>query len=341
MAVSKYFNNGIGGSVDPFGNLKSAEDDDFIDEPPVDGTGPSEPPAPPPDDKREDEGETRLEQLNFLIFPPNLRRERSYLHIDIHEETKGSPAVPTIARRICTIGLPVPGNLAEQFQMNYNSIEIGAILGNQDVRNAAGAAVAAFKGRGDSNKKALMEDAGARVKQATETVKGGLVPLMIRNVAKTVDAGLGAIADQIKGGVPNPNLALLYQGHGFRTFQFNWKLIPQSKAESFALARLIAAIKFSMHPSRDGLYLAFPYKAVPKMIINGSDKLFPMKPSVITAFNVNYAPSGNPAFYRNTDLPSPVEVDISMSMQEAEIFTRGDFRESLGFDAGPDVPIEQ
>lgn len=329
MAISSYYTNGVNGSVDPFGNFKAAEDDDIIDDPPTDGTGPSEPPAPPPDDTREDSGERRLESLNFLIFPPDLRRERSFFKMDIHEETKGEVTAPTIARRVCTIGLPIPGNLAEQFQMNYNSIEIGAILGNADVRNAAGSAINAFKGSSGGNKEELAKDAGAKFKKATETVGDKLIPLMARNIAKTIDPGLGAIADQMAGGIPNPNLALLYQGHGFRTFQFNWKLIPQSRDDSFALARLIAAIKFAMHPGRDGLYLAFPYKVVPKILINDSDKLFPMKNSVITSFNVNYSPAGTPAFYRNVDLPSPVEVDISMSLQEAEIFTRGDFEVGL------------
>lgn len=333
MPISSYYTGGPGGDVDPFGGFTSEDPGDgIISDFPIDGTGPSEPPAPPPPDNREDRGENALRNANEIVFPPNLRRERSFFRMEVHKETKGSLAKPTLAELICTIGLPVPGNISEQFQMNYNSIEIGAILGNEKVRSAAGSAVDSLKEIASGQKNSTSgSETSQKFKEATETIKGDLVPYMARTVAKTVDAGLGAIADQMIGGVPNPNLALLYQGHGFRSFQFNWKLVPREPNDSLVIARLINTIKFSMHPGREGLFLMFPYKIVPSIVVNGRSDLFPMKPSVITAFSVNYAPAGTPAFYKNRDMIAPVEIDISISLQESEIFLRGDFEAGLGF----------
>lgn len=327
MAIIGYPN----GYTDPFGNYVPTEDDGgfFDDTPPGgDDTGPSEPYLPPPEDVREKQGEDSLRGRGVIIFPLTLRQERSYFELIIEKEVRAQVTDPTIIDIIQTIVLPVPVNLSEQFQMNYNSIEIGAILGDADVRKAAESVVQGLANPGTADKKELTKNVG----ESVEKIKKSAVPYAIRTAAKALDAGLGAIADQINGGIPNPNLALLYQGHGFRSFQFSWKLVPRNVRESRELAELIRIIKFVMHPGRrDGtIFLDFPYKVSPTIVINNIRKFFPIKKSVITNFSVNFAPSSIPAFYKNELTPSPIEVDISLSLQETEIFLRGDFAPESG-----------
>lgn len=294
---------------------------DLIEEPPpTDDTGVVY--APPPPDDRETAGKNRLKSFTSgIVFPPSLRQERAFFRLEIYREIRDNVSTSTTKENIVTIGLPVPVNLTEQFQMNYNSIEIGAFLGNDKIRQAAADVAKGLSNSGAADKGKLTES----VSTAVEEVKKSAIPYAVRTVAKSIDAGLGAIVDQMNGGIPNPNLALLYQGHGFRSFQFNWRLIPRNAAESAQLATLIKAIKFSMHPGRKNVFLTFPFKVNPSIWINNSPDLFPMKPSVITSFSVNYAPSSIPAFYKNNAAPSPVEVDISMALQETEIFLQGDF----------------
>ena len=267
-----------------------------------------------------------LQSLGILIFPQDLPESKAYFKFDIKQAFRPSPVTPIIYQPLITIGLPVPTNLTEQFQMKYNEIAIGALLGNDKVKNAALQVSSALMSEGKGVDKSALTSS---VKSATEEVVKGVVPLAIRGMAKTLDAGLGAIVDQIKGGVPNPNLALLYEGHGFRTFNFTWKLLPRNASESATLQSIVNTIKHSMHPTRNGLFLDFPYLAEPYIKIGGQD-LFIMKRCAITSFNVNFAPSGTPAFFSQTS--QPVEVDISMTLQETEIFTSADFKPSAAVD---------
>lgn len=266
-----------------------------------------------------DQVRSALQSQGVLIFPQDLPESKAYFKLDIIQAFRPSPVNEIIYNPLVTVGLPMPTNLAEQFQMKYNEIAIGAVLGNEKVRNAALQVSAALTSGGQGVDRAALTSS---VKSATEEVVKGVVPLAVRGIAKTLDAGLGAIVDQIKGGVPNPNLALLYEGHGFRTFNFTWKLVPRNASESATLQFIINTIKHSMHPTRNGLFLDFPYLADPFVKVGGED-LFKMKRCVITAFNVNFAPSGIPAFFSQTS--QPVEIDISMTLQETEIFTSADF----------------
>lgn len=259
-----------------------------------------------------------MKSQGYLTFPLDLPEEKAFFKMDIVQVFRPEVTKPPIDNKLITIGLPVPVNLAEQFQMKYNDIEIGAILGDKDVQASVQKMADSLVNPGQANTKALVSD----IKGTVSKIKDAVIPLAARNIAKTLDAGLGAIVDQIKGGVPNPNLALLYQGHGFRTFNFSWKLIPRNAAESMYLRSIIDTIKHSMHPSRNGLFLDFPFLVDPQILVGGKD-LFKMKRSAITSFNVNFAPSSIPAFYSQTS--EPVEVDISMSLQETEIFTSSDF----------------
>lgn len=259
-----------------------------------------------------------LRRTSILVFPRDLPESKGYFKLDIVKPDRATAVGKINYNSVVTIGLPIPTNLAEQFQMKYNDIEIGAIMGNEKVRNAAESAYKAISS-GKANTAQLSSD----VAGAMEEVKTGIIPLAVRGIAKTVDAGIGAIVDQIKGGIPNPNLALLYQGHGFRTFNFSWKLAPRSADESATLQKIITTIKHSMHPTRNGIFLDFPLLVEPYIKVAGKD-LFQIKRSAITSFNVNFAPSSIPAFFSET--LQPVEIDISMSLQETEIFTSSDFK---------------
>jgi hypothetical protein len=226
--------------------------------------------------------------------------------------------------------LPVPANLAEAFGMRYNDVEIGAVLGHLAKSQNTNQVIQAARGVAEKGiTPGTIGDIKKSITGLTREVANGafgtdLAKIGARGIVKTMDDGAGALIDQIVGGVPNPNLSLMFQGHGFRTFSFNWRLAPKNIRESGVLNDIIIHIKKCMHPGKDGLYFTFPLVAQARIVVGGRGSEFiRFKKGVVESFNVNYTPSGVPAFFSATNMP--VEVEISLTFKEMELFTREDF----------------
>lgn len=264
-------------------------------------------------------------------FPVDLG-EQTYFELSFYELVRGqvdqkimdNPIFPVII-------LPVPANLAEAFGMRYNDVEIGAVLGHLAKSESTNDVIRAA--RGVASQGINPGTIGALKKGVKELVSGtaangafgaDLAKIAGRGVVKSMDDGAGALIDQLIGGVPNPNLSLMFQGHGFRSFNFNWRLSPRNIRESGVLNDIIIHIKKCIHPGKDGLFFTFPLVAQIRLVIGGRGSEFiRFKKGVIESFNVNYTPNGVPAFFSATNMP--VEVEISLSFKEMELFTREDF----------------
>lgn len=256
----------------------------------------------------------------YIYFPPTLQSVDSYILFDLKKYQMELGAGKGNIRQ--HIALPLPSNLSEQFDMKYNDVAIGALLGDASVRSAISSGVqAASSGKTPEERTAAAKSMVSNLGDAMQKVKESALPLIALEAAKAISDGAGAIASQVIGGVPNPNMALLYQSHGFRSFQFNWRLIPISPDEAKTVKKIVQWFRHAMHPSKKGLFLEFPYQSDVYIKVKGRD-LFKIKPCVIKGFTVNYAPSGQPAFYNDGE---PLEIDISISLQETEIFTQEDF----------------
>ena len=280
---------------------------------------------PTPDTTNAASQEAALRALGFLKFPSDL--DRSYLKLQFVEYKRQTVNAQDVENPMTQIYLPLPANLGEAFGMRYNDIEIGSILGNlaDNAEDFAGK----LKELGlNTDTKAREDRTNAVVSMLKGALGGGKTADMAKilggDVVKQFHQGAGALVDQFIGGVPNPRLALLYQGHGFRQFNFSWRLVPRNAKESFTLEKIINVIRHCMHPKSQGLFFYFPMQCKPTIMIgNQTADFMKIKRSVVESFNVNYAPSGTPAFYSQTR--SPVEVELQLTLKEVELFTREDF----------------
>lgn len=219
------------------------------------------------------------------------------------------------------IVLPIPSNLQEQFQVNYEGVEIGEVLGG-----AATAAAQVLNGRsiGDVASDIETDSYGKRIAQETLKAIGG--------------GGAVAAAQKFAGEVFNPHLTTIFKGVGLRQHTFNWRISPRNQGESFAIKGIIDKIRNNMLPelSSDRLRLSYPAECF--IQFHGDPYgVMPMFRSVCTGLNVNHAAAGTPTFFAGTGLPS--EFELQLSFQEVEIVTRGDVPqtgalEDTGFNSG-------
>ena len=151
---------------------------------------------------------------------------------------------------------------------------------------------------------------------------------MARQAVDMVSEGASAAIDLAIGNVVNPHLALLFENVPLKAYTFNWTLSPANKKESTILMNIIGRLKFHAHPefSENRLTFNFPDEVhqsihgVPDFGENGS---YLFKPAAITNVTVDYSPQGGSYFVGG----SPTMVNLSVSLQEAEIFTQVDYKQ--------------
>ena len=161
------------------------------------------------------------------------------------------------------------------------------------------------------------------------------------------------------GVIMNPHKAMIYQGPGgFRTFSYTFAMSPQNEQEAHAVSHIVQFFKYHMHPGVAGISetttqtgattrtsrsitaggdistsaaLTYPEEFEIKMLVNNMSAaqraqggymkpLFRIGKSVLESFNVDYATSGNAAFF--ADGGEPVTTTISLSFKETILMTK-------------------
>lgn len=280
------------------------------------------------------QGDLRLFQpsTRMLVFPLDLPDQQAHFKMELKEYTKpASDGAGQPGKNLGSIYLPLPGNLGESFTMNYNQAQFGPVLGDpstiKTIGNLAEATKAAIGGNAREANQALRA-AGVEGGTLANKAISSLIPSLFRGGVRAAAGALGGntttagqFIDLFLGATPNPGFALLFQSNTFRSFSYTWRLAPRSVEESKKLAEIVALIKFGMHPNLANFFLEFPCRVFPEVNVKGVS-IFPFKPCVITKFDINYAPGAVPAFFVDG---KPLEVDITLGLQETEIFTRKDF----------------
>lgn len=193
----------------------------------------------------------------------------------------------------------------------------------KEMKWAGNAVTNALQGDGIDSLKAAAAAIGA--KDVFEMAKG----LGEASVAG-IDAGQLATRQ-----IANPYLKMLFRGVGMRTFEYEFKFTPRSRAESNQILRIINRFRECALPDRTdtNLYLTYPKQmqitylqsrgGQPYQEIAWMNKF---KPSVITQLNVNYAAAG---YYVPMADGFPSETTLTMQFTETEIVTRGMIREGF------------
>jgi hypothetical protein len=120
---------------------------------------------------------------------------------------------------------------------------------------------------------------------------------------------------QLGGLAQNPFLTVLFKQPEFKKHTFSWKLAPNNAQESNTIKDIINAFKSNMlpamAPNAGGTLLTYPNMAMINLYPDESF-LYKFKPCVIESLNVNYAVGGQPSFFKGTNAPTLVQIDINL-----------------------------
>lgn len=257
-----------------------------------------------------------------------------YMRLTIMRYDRAHQLDPAKTLPVKVIGLPIPTNLSEQFGAAWNEVALGAMVGV-----AEAAAYNAAQGNA--------EQAGANLANLLSSenlmtaVKGG-----VRGVVRSVP-GVGAFAEAAGnaaslnlGVVRNPHLSLVFSQMALRRHTFTFRLFPYDQGELQDIKEVVKLMKLATLPSLtrggDGGEAAasfgftFPYQLDVAIMSGGNkDPIFKIKTCIIRSLNINYSPSGTPAFFADG---SPAEVELSFELEETSVHTREDYEGSEELD---------
>jgi hypothetical protein len=247
-----------------------------------------------------------ISKVHVMQFPEDLGKY--YMMLDFQSYHRPSPQMEAIFKRFRTIALPIPRDLKETFALNVDGKEQGVGGGLADIGTD------------------LLRGAG-------EGVKGQLFALAYSALVQKAE-GAGDIVGQIVGAVPNPHLQAIFSGVDLREHTFQWTFAPRNPHESETLMTIIREIKKNSLPAystQGTAALQYPpmveLKLMPWNADDSNDKpmegFIKFKKCLIKSVSVNYAPAGLPSFFRNTKLPTMIQLELQFL--ETEIQTAADY----------------
>ena len=288
------------------------------------------------------------EQWAAASFPQDLGIH--YMHFEFfHQQFQGRNREPTKIGR-GSVQLPIPTNLIDIINLQYNDAELGMLGGGianwvasaddkvTKVSRLASSAMGMTVGEIATNVASSLGETGkaALEKMQADLASGGeLTSGAFRAGTDPLAVGL----NRMFGNVPNPNLITMFRGVGLRSHSFEWKLAPRNENESRMLAKIVKIFKHSALPGRHHEHkrslLTFPYE-VHILIIGSSkiaesalggknvyDPLITFKPVIIKSVTANYTPDNTPSFFARTGHPTAVL--FRLEFQETQIHTREDY----------------
>jgi len=207
------------------------------------------------------------------------------------------------------IALPLPENITDTLSLAYDTVDLGAVAAGIQ----SGEAVSdAFSKSGASE--AVKTFAG-RV--------GGDAEFLARTLAQVSGSVAGAL-NLAAGNVPNPFTTAVFKNVELRRHNLNFRLTPETPEDSEAIQKIITRFKKESLPVGQGLFLSMPSEV--EITFFGTNALFGFARCVIQGITVNYNPSNQPAFFKNTGtslIGAPQAVELQLQLSEIEQL-RGD-----------------
>lgn len=281
--------------------------------------------------------------------------EQPYMRMVFGNYKRPNPFKPASIETDFVAFLPLPRELVDSTSINYSAEQLGTV---GDIANVIGSG---GESAGTSVAAAALRSSGSIVSTAGKLMqtfganKGGALGAVSKLAGAATQAGAPAIAtvlQQALGVAPNPNPSLAFRGPTLRTFAFTWMFHPNNVAESQRLQKFIRELRKRALPSptvsTNTALLNYPQMCQINLFPwdrDGADNVWgwgnhsfmKFKKSVVTGFNINYAPSGVPAFFEGTKYP--VFAAITIQLSEIEFFTADDWTMPDGNDALADTPV--
>lgn len=217
-------------------------------------------------------------------------------------------------RIVKSIAMYMPPSMSISDSMSYDQTSRKSL----DVMNSL------LNGTGD-----LKEDAVTMSIQTAEFSVGAIGAGLGKLGGGIAGLGVGDIikdeAQRIRGKVINPSEYSQFKSTGLRSFSFSWRMLPDSIQESNDVAEIVKFFRASAHPhkpSEHSITLHSPDQVV--VTLHGVNHMNALPPVYITSINVTYNPNAASFFIENN---APVEVDLSISLQEVKPIYRNDILE--------------
>ena len=279
---------------------------------------------------RRPEASTKTKYLGNLMFPSDLvdpSADRNfYMGIQFMEYQRRSIFNQPFLSALGGIRLPIPNNLEDRMDVNFDSSA-------KDEPTQGAAIEAGIRGRNGAG------SSGGIMSSIGQSIAGGLggAAVGLASSAGTA-AGLNvATALQLGGLAQNPFLTVLFNAPTFKRHQFSWKLTPNSEQESNTIREIIQTFKSNMlpamAPNAGGTLLTYPNMAIISLYPDETF-LYKFKPCVIESLSVNFAAGGTPSFFKNTNAPTQVKIDVNLLEIEywlKEDIENSSFRSGGGF----------
>ena len=214
------------------------------------------------------------------------------------------------------INLPIPRNVTDSQGVQYgegslNPLEaFGVATVNASINSTPSISgiKEAFKNIAGGAAQMISDDSTQRA------IAGAISGTAIGALGGNVDAN--QLIARASGQILNPNLELLFNGVGLRTFPMSFQFFPRNKQEGQVVLNIIRTLKLEMAPSRTGegrtgVFIKQP--SVFQLTYKQGNEPHPFLnrflPAVLSDMKVNYSASGAfSAFYDGT--PTHMQVDL-------------------------------
>lgn len=278
---------------------------------------------------------SQITQVSKYQYPSDLGG--IYLQISLKEWKKLSAFGKNTMDTKAAISLPLPRNLVENYNVEYKTTSLGALVGGmkQQAVGAATGDATNFRKRlelslqTEATESLLLGAEGLGMK-AAEALPVGIsegaanVVKTLKNFSTEVKEAANYATEQSLGLAYNPNLTLVLGGPQLRTHQFTWTLAAKNFKESKAIKEIIQELRKAMLPSSaDGFIYKYPNYALIR-IHPKNEFMYKFKPCVITGLSVNYSGAGYPSFMPGESAGNhpPTIIELTIAFQEVEAIIR-------------------
>lgn len=213
------------------------------------------------------------------------------------------------------INLYMPEELTQPSTVSWGQAAMGA----------SGAAIAGMRGQISGSEAAAGIAAGAATNIGSN-IAGGLLGNVKKRFNIDLDLSKGVQAAQVLGGrIVNPYLTAIFEGVGFREFQFRFKFTPHSEEDCTVIDNIVRRFREAALPDQEleGAVFAYPMEISIECKFNKDRNkwLQSFKRSVITSIDVAYGIGDQWTTFRNG---FPTVIVLSLRFKEIQIVVRKD-----------------
>ena len=215
----------------------------------------------------------------------------------------------TLARPLSRIHMPLPAQLIESYNIEFENGQFGLI--GRSVLDALIRGNGTLEGSLQSALSAAMDQ--ENWDRILTTVRDSLI-----NSIPT----LRDVANAYLGSVKNPVNVVVFRGVPLRTHQFSWRIVPESADEQAKVIAVVDALKRHSLPPFENAGEIDTIKFPDFCMVSLHPELYPLpKPCFVQNVTINLSPDGGPSLHNDS---KPVAYDISLTLLETTALTRED-----------------